>query len=173
MNEQVIEKAGSVEELVNVLIRDISHIEFASAKLNELRGFVIKRDEKALSGLLEEIKAEGKDYKANEQRRSLLREELAGLFGCKPKELTLSFLKNHITGTARTAIAENQERLKILVYRLQVEYTATASLLSECARINSAFLKIIFDRKRTGLVCYDSAGMTTRESDAAFMNMRL
>jgi hypothetical protein len=173
MSEQTMEITSSVEELVNVLKRDISHIEFASAKLNELRGFVIKRDEKALSGLLEEIREEGKDYKANEQRRSLLRENLAELLGCKAKELTLSFLRNRITGGARTAIVENQERLKTLVNRLQVEYASTTALLSECARINSALLKIIFDRKRTGLVCYDSAGMATRESDAAFMNMHL
>jgi hypothetical protein len=173
MNEQTMEITVSVEELVNVLKRDISHIEFASAKLNELRGFVIKRDEKSLSGLLEEIRTEAKDYQANEQRRGLIRKELAEMFGCKTNELTLSFLKNRVIGAARTAIVENQERLKTLIRHLQTEYVSTASLLSECARINSALLRIIFDRKRTGLVCYDSTGLATRESDAAFMNMHL
>jgi hypothetical protein len=173
MNEQTMEITSCVEELVSILKRDISHIEFASAKLNELRGFVIKRDEKALSVLLEEIREEGKNYKVNEQRRCLLREELAKLLGCKAKELTLSFLRNRIAGAARTAIAENQDRLKALVNHLQVEYASTTALLSECARINSSLLKIIFDRKRTGLVCYDSTGLAKRESDAAFMNMHL
>lgn len=173
MSEQIMEISGSVEELLNVLIRDISHIEFASAKLNELRGFVIKRDEKGLGRLLEDIREEAKDYQANEQRRGLIRKELAELFGCKPNELTLSFLKNHIKGSARAAVAENQERLKTLVGHLRLEYASTAKLLSECARINSALLKIVFDRSRSGMVCYDSNGMTTRESGAAFMNMHL
>jgi hypothetical protein len=173
MNEQTMEITGSVEDLVNVLKRDISHIEYASSKLNELRGFVIKRDEKGLSRLLEDIRAEAKDYQANEQRRGLIRKELAEFFGCTSKELTLSFLKNRVTGAARAAIAENQERLKALVSHLKVEYASTAALLSDCARINSALLRIVFDRSRKGLVCYDSTGLATRESDAAFMNMHL
>jgi hypothetical protein len=173
MNEQTMEITDRIEALVNILNRDISHIEYATSKLNELRGFVIKRDEKALGGLLEEIRSEMTDYQANEQRRGLLRKELAELFGCSQKELTLSFLKNHVTGAARAVIAENQERLKAMVSHLQVEYVSTAALLSECARINSALLRIVFDRSRTGLVCYDSAGLTTRESGAAFMSMHL
>jgi hypothetical protein len=173
MNEQAIEITGKVEELLSVLARDISHVEYAASKLNELRVFVIKRDEKGLSRLLEEIREEAKDYHVNEQRRSLIRTKLAELFGCKPQELTLSFIKNRVTGAAKTAITENQEKLKTLVRNLQVEYASTATLLSDCARINSALLKVVFDRSRTGLVCYDSAGLTTRESDAAFMNMHL
>jgi hypothetical protein len=168
-----MEITGSIEELLNVLECDISHIEFASAKLNELRGFVIKRDEKGLGRLLEDIRAETNNYQANEQRRDLIRNKLAELFGCSVNELTLSFLKNHITGAAKTAVAENQEKLKKMVSRFKVEYASTASLLSECARINSALLKIIFDRRRTDLVCYDSNGTTTRESGAAFMSMHL
>jgi hypothetical protein len=173
MNEQTMEITGSVEDLVNILKRDISHIEYASSKLNELRVFVIKRDEKGLGRLLEDIREEAKDYQVNEQRRGLIRKELAELFGCKPNELTLSFLKNRVTGTARAAIAENQEKLKAMVRHLQTEYVSTAALLSECARINSALLRIVFERSRTGLVCYDSTGLTTRESDASFMNMHL
>jgi hypothetical protein len=173
MNEQTMEITGSVEELLDVLARDMSHVEYAASKLNELRVFVIKRDEKGLSRLLEEIRAEAKDYQVNEQRRGLIRTKLAELFGCESKDLTLSFLKNRVAGVAKTAITENQERLKMLVRNLQVEYASTAALLSDCARINSALLKIVFDRSRTGLVCYDSAGLTTRESDAAFMNMHL
>jgi hypothetical protein len=173
MNEQTMEITGSVEDLINVLKRDISHIEYASSKLNELRGFVIKRDEKELSRLLEDVRTEAKDYQANEQHRDLIRKQLAEVFGCAQKDLTLSFLKNRVTGAAKAAITENQEQLKTLVRNLQVEYASTAALLADCARINSALLRIVFDRSRTGLVRYDSAGLATRESDAAFMSMHL
>jgi hypothetical protein len=173
MIKQTMEITACVEELLSILGSDINHIEFASAKLNELRGFVIKRDEKGLARLLEEIRVEAKDYQANEQRRGSIRSRLAALFGCKTNELTLSFLKNRITGPVREIITESQERLKKMVSRLQVEYASTAMLLSECARINSALLKVVFDRRRADLVCYDSSGATTRESGAAFMSMHL
>jgi hypothetical protein len=173
MNEQTMQISDGVEYLINILKRDISHIEFASEKLNELRGFLIKRDEKGLNLLLEGIRAEAKDYQPNEQRRGLIRKQLAEVFGCTPKELTLSYLTSHLTGAAKTALAENQDKLKKLVKNLQVEYASTAALLSECARINSALLRIVFDRNRKSVGCYNSSGMQARESDVAFMNMHL
>jgi hypothetical protein len=173
MNEQMVELSHKAEDLLGVLERDIEHIERTALHLNELRGFVIKRDERSLSRLLEEIQTEAQEYSANEQRRCLIREEMAGLLGFKPEELTLSVLKAHIAGPAKTAIAESRQKLKTLVERLRREYVSTVALLSDCARINSLLLKIIFERSRAGLVCYDSTGLTARRDDAAFMSMRL
>jgi len=173
MSGQTADVAGRIEELLNVLERDMKHIEYAVSKLNDLRGFVIKRDEKGLAQLLGEICGETKDYQANEERRGVIRKELAGLFGCQPRELTLSVLKKHVSGAAAAAIAERREKLKKMVGRLRVEYISTAALLSECSRINSALLRIIFNRSRMGPACYGSNGLTTRESGAAFVNMHL
>ena len=173
MNEQTVDIAGRIEELLNVLARDMMHIEYAISKLNDLRGFVIKRDEKGLAQLLGEIREETKDYQANEERRGVIQKELAGLFGCQPRELTLSVLKKRVSGAAGAAIGESQEKLKKMVGRLRVEYISTAALLSECSRINSALLRIVFNRSRMGPACYGSNGLTTRESGAAFMNMHL
>lgn len=173
MNEQTVDVAGRIEELLNVLARDMTHIEYAVSKLNDLRGFVIKRDEKGLAQLLGEIREETKNYQANEERRNIIRKELAGLFGCQPRELTLSVLKKRVSGTAGAAIGESQEKLKKMVGRLRVEYISTAALLSECSRINSALLRIVFNHSRMGPACYGSNGLTTRECGAAFMNMHL
>jgi hypothetical protein len=173
MNEQTIELSRKAEDLLDILERDIEHIERTVLQLNELRGFVIKRDEKGLGRLLEDIRAEGQEYPANEQRRRLIRERLSELLGCDAHELTLSILKTHVPEPAKTAIVESQKKLRALVGRLQREYVSTVALLSDCARINSLLLKIVFGRSRTGLVCYDSAGQAARESDAAFMSMRL
>jgi hypothetical protein len=173
MKEQTVDITGRIEELLDVLARDMTHIEYAVSKLNDLRGFVIKRDEKELTQLLGEIREETMDYQANEERRNIIRKELAGLFGCQPRELTLSVLKKHISGAAGVAIAESQAKLKTMVGRLRVEYISTAALLSECSRINSALLRIVFNRSRMGPACYGSNGLTTRESGAAFMNMHL
>ncbi len=173
MNEQMVELSHKAEELLGVLERDIEHIERTSLHLNELRGFVIKRDEQGLGRLLEEIRTEAQEYSANERRRCLIREEMAGLLGFKPEKLTLSVLKTRVAGPAKAAIAESQQKLKALVEHLRREYVSTVALLSDCARINSLLLKIVFERGRTGLVCYDSAGLTTRQDNAAFMSMRL
>jgi len=173
MNGKTVDLSRKVEDLLGVLRRDIEHLERTLVCFNELRCFVIKRDEKGLARLLDDIRAESRDYQANEQRRNLIREELSVLLGCKTGELTLSVLTKRLGGAANTAISESQQRLKMLMGRLQKEYVSTVSLLSDCARINSALLKIMFNRGRSGLLCYDSAGLTERESGAAFMNMRL
>jgi hypothetical protein len=173
MNEQTVELSHKAEDLLGVLERDIEHIERTTVHLNELRSLLIKRDEQCLGRLLEDIRIEAQEYSANEQRRCLIRQELAGLLGLKPKEMTLSVLKMRITGPAKAAITESQQKLKALVERLQRECVSTVALLSECARINSLLLKTVFERSRTGLVCYDSDGLTERQGDAAFMSMRL
>ena len=173
MNEQAVDITGRIEEMLDVLARDMTHIEYAVLKLNDLREFVIKRDEKGLTQLLGEIREETMDYQANEERRGVIQKELAGLFGCQPREVTLSVLKKRVSGVAGTAIGESQEKLKTMVGRLRVEYISTAALLSECSRINSALLRIIFNRSGIGPACYGKNGLTTRESGAAFMNMHL
>jgi len=173
MNEQTTVLSSNVDDMLGVLERDVQHIERTLLFLNELRGLVIKRDEQNLGRLLEEIRAEAQDYSANEQRRRTIRGQLAVLLGYKPEELTLSVLRMRLDKPAKSAVAEKQDRLRTLAQRLQREYIATASLLSDCARINSRLLKVIFERSRTGLVCYDSQGTAARESDAAFMSMRI
>lgn len=173
MNGQTTVLSHKVEDLLGVLEKDAEYIERTVFYLNELRALVIKRDGKNLARLLEEIRAEAQDYSPNEQRRQTIRGQLAGLFGCKPKELTLSVLRMRLDEPAKGAIAETQERLRSLTQRLQREYMTTAALLAECERINSRLLKIVFERSRTGLVCYDSQGTTARESGAAFMTMRI
>ena len=173
MKGQTTVLSRNVEDMLDVLERDIVHIEQTLSYLNEIRGLVIKRDEQRLGRLLEEIRTEVQEYSANEHRRRMAREQLAGLFGCKPGELTLSVLRTRIDEPAKTAIAERQDRLRALTQLLQREYISTAALLSDCARINSRLLKIVFERSRAGAVCYDSQGAAARESDAAFMSMRL
>jgi flagellar biosynthesis/type III secretory pathway chaperone len=173
MNGQTTVLSRNVKDMLDVLERDTQHIERTLSFLNELRGLVIKRDEQNLGRLLEEIRTETQEYSANEHRRRMAREQLAGLFGCKTGELTLSVLRTRIDEPEKSAIAESQKKLRALTERLQREYISTAALLSDCARINSRLLKIVFEQSRAGPVCYNSQGTTARGADAAFMNMRL
>lgn len=170
LNAVLSHKTG---DMLDVLGRDIVHIEKTLSFLSELRELVIKRDEKNLVRLLDEIRDEAQDYSANEQRRRTIREQLAGLLDCKPEELTISALRLRLDEPAKNDITEKQGRLRILAQQLQREYIATAALLTDCARINSRLLKIVFQRSRTGLVCYDSQGQAAGESGATFMSMRI
>jgi hypothetical protein len=173
MNERTVEISQKISLLLDVLERDVEHIGRTMSYLNELRGLVIKRDERGLGRLLDAIRTESQEYAGIEQSRQLMRKEMAEAFGCKPEEMTLTFLKKCACGEVKDTIAEIQQKLKTTVGRLKGEYAATVKLVSECARINSILLKTIFERKQPGLVCYDSAGLTNRQGDAAFMNMRL
>jgi len=173
MIEQSIELSDMVDDLLGVLERDYEHIERTALFLNELRCLVIKRDEKGLGLLLESIRSEAQDYSANEQRRGLIRKEMAQMLGCEPAELTLSVLKNAVEGQARNKVAQIQEKLKTVTGRLQAEYAVTVKLISECARINTILLKTVFEKRMSGQVFYDSTGLTKRQGDAAFMSMRL
>ena len=129
MNEQTVDITGRIEEMLNVLARDKQHIEYAVSKLNDLRGFVIKRDEQGLVQLLGEIREETMDYQANEDRRGVIQKELAGLFGCQPRELTLSVLKKRVSGTAGAAIGESQEKLRKMVNTRKTEMDDVANIL--------------------------------------------
>ena len=161
------------QELLSVLERDVEHVEWSILKLNELRGFVIKRDEKGLTGLLEDIKNESLEYGANEQKRLDIRRQVADALNCPPETITVSVLKTRVAEQLKTQFSDSQKKLKILLEHLRREYVTTAILLADCSRINSLLLKAVFERGRVNLVCYDSAGATARGNEAAFMSMHL
>lgn len=167
-----IDLTQKTRDLLSILQRDIDHIEWTILKLNQLRGFVIKRNEKGLLSLLEEIQTEAQEYSINEQTRNKTREQIAKEMGCPAEQLTLSALGNSIDEPLKSALGQIQKNIKAAAVNLNKEYFLTASLLKDCSRINSVLLKIIFEGGRS-LVCYNSAGQTTRQQDASFMSMRL
>jgi hypothetical protein len=173
MKQQEITLPVLAEELLVVLERDVEHVEWSIMKLNELRGFVIKRDEKGLAGLLEDIKAESLEYSANEQKRLDIRRQIAGVLDCPTEAITVSVLKARVDEQIKTQFSDSQMKLKNLLEHLRREYITTAALLADCSRINSLLLKAVFERGRVNLVCYDSAGATARGNEAAFMSMHI
>lgn len=174
MTGQIYELTQKTEDLLGILELDIERIERIIQNLNNLRGFVIKRDEKELGRLLETIQSESQIYSHNERQRNLLRQEMAEIIGCPQESMNLSVLKKHLSQPALIEqVGNRQLKLRNLVMRLKKEYISAVALLSDCARINSALLKCIFSRGRENLVCYNSAGEIARQNDAAFMSMRM
>lgn len=162
-----------IDVLLEVLDRDIRHIETTLSRLDTLRTLLVKRDDGRLERLLDDIRRQAERYSANEQERQALRRDLAAALGCGESELTLSKLGSHLSQRHRAAMAERQGRLKSLVARLRHEYTLTSALISDCARFNRALVQVLFGSSGNGTMTYGASGATKHRTDAALMSLRL
>jgi hypothetical protein len=168
-----LEGPARVAALVDVLDEDIRHVEATLVQLDTLRGLLIKRDDRALETLLEEIHMRGEAYAATEYRRQELRRELAAELGRSEKDLTLSELLAQLTGPDRTALAERQKRLKVLIGQLKREHTLTSLLISDCAKFNRSLLHVFFGPAGKTGTMYSSTGAAQHPIGTALLNMRL
>jgi hypothetical protein len=158
--------------LFGVLDEDIQHIEATLVRLDLLRGLLIKRDDKALEKLLEEIRTQGEAYAAAENKRQELRHEMATALGFQERDLTLSELAARVGREDGVALIERQTRLKALVARLKREHKVTALLIADCARFNRSLLHIFFGpTARTGPT-YSASGVVRHPTGTAVLNMQ-
>jgi Rod binding domain-containing protein len=88
---------NKVAVLLEVLEADVRHLESALARLDLLRSLLIRRENAALEQLLSEIHQQADAYRAIEQKRQQLRQDLALDLGCTEGELTLSRLRKELT----------------------------------------------------------------------------
>lgn len=163
---------SKIDELLPVLDRDIRYLEQTLSRLDELRSFVIKRDDASLGKLLQTIHAEEAGYKACESQRQSIRRDLAFAFGCDPKEVTLSAIEPVLSGERRACVAEKKAHLASLAVELKKQHLSTALLLSDCARFNNMLLKSVFNPDKTEIVCYSADGSAKQQTDMTFMNLR-
>jgi len=172
MKTAVIQIESKVDELLDVLDKDIEHLELSLIWLNELRSHVIKREDVSLSELLGNIKSEARDYSDNEIKRQSIRQELANSLGCKFEEMTLSNLATFLSEEKKSKVEEKRKQLRELALKLKNEHIGTMLLLSDCARFNRKLLNNIFDFKKTETVTYNSNGFTKRQADTNFVNLK-
>jgi hypothetical protein len=172
MKTAVFEIEDKVNQLLAVLDKDIRHIEDTLSRLNELRSFVVKRDDASLQKLFESIQSESNSYKENESKRRLLRQELATALNCDFKQMTLSGLETELTGEKKTEVTQRKIKLKTLAAKLKKEYSSTVMLLSDCARFNSMLLKSVLELGQAGTITYNPRGFAERGANSAFMNLQ-
>lgn len=173
MKARMIEIEDKVNQLLAVLDKDIQNIQDNLSRLNELRIFVVKRDDASLQKMLENIQTESNSYKKNETARKLIREELAAAMDCRFEQVTLSRLETELTGEEKNEVTQRKIKLKTLAEKLKKEHSSTVTLLSDCARFNRLLLKSILELGHAGSVTYSQRGFTERQNSAAFMNMQL
>ena len=172
MKTAAIEIEDKIEQLLVVLDRDIRHIQENISILNQLRHLVIKRDDVSLRKLLESIQYGSNGYQDNELKRQSLREELAIVLDCSFEQMTLSRLEAELSGEKKAEIAERKTKLQALAAELKKEHLSTTMLLSDCARLNSVFLKSILEFGQVGTVTYSPKGSAERQTNPAFVNLQ-
>jgi hypothetical protein len=159
-----------VDELLEVLDRDIRHVQENLSWLNELRALLIRRDDAALAGLMEKIRLESDSYRTNELKRQSIRKELADIFQCRFEQMTLSRLETVLPQEKVAQVVQRRAQLRPLVDRLKKEHLGTMLLLSECARFNNLLLTSIFELGKTGMLVYDPSGAASQQNDNVFVN---
>jgi len=173
MKTTTIKIEDKVNQLLAVLDKDIQNIQCNLSRLNELRGYVVKKDETSLRILLANIQAESNNYKENELTRRQLREELANAMDCSFEQMTLSRLEVELSGDTRNEVTQRKTQLKTLASKLKKEHSSTLTLLSDCARFNRMLLKNILELGSKGPLTYGPRGLTERSGNSAFMNTQL
>jgi hypothetical protein len=161
-----------VDELLAILETDMRDLKEGLSRLNELRGLVIKRDDAALSRLLDTIRAEANSRSVQGAKRQSIRRDLAKELLCSAEQVTLSRMESILPETKRSRIASTKAALRVLVKELQEEHTRTAMLLSECARLNRLFLRHFLGLGKTETATYSPDGVRKRQNDTAFVSIQ-
>jgi len=168
-----IPTATKVDALMAVLDEDIRHAETTLSLLDTLRSLLIKRDEVALEGLLHDLRRAAESHAGNEQQRETLRRELARELRCGIQDVTLSTLKDRLSGERQAAVAERQARLKSLTADLKREHVLTAILVADCARFNRSLIRVFFGLEDKGSMTYGANGTARHRAGAALINAHL
>jgi hypothetical protein len=171
--KEMLELEKSVDRLMDVLDRDIENLQKNLSRLDQMRSAVIKRDDVSMGRLLDEIRSESQMLQMQQSQRKLARKELAENLGCNCEDVTLTRLEEILPEGRGMILAEKKEQLRTLTTKLKREYSATAILLAECARFNRLLLKTIFGGQRAEVITYDALGSAKRQSEAAFVNLKL
>jgi len=169
--------AASIEDKVDLLLicldKDVLLMQESLLKLNEMRRFLIKRDEAALGKLLESIRADADSYREHELNRKSILKELADRLGCNIEQVTLSALQAIFPEEKKDRLTRIKENLRSLAAELKKEYLSTTLLLSECARFNNMLLKGIFDLGKSDSAHYNSNGVIRHQIETAFVNLQI
>jgi len=173
MKTTAIEIEEKVDALLVCLDKNVQFLREGLSRLDELRRFVIKRDDVALGKLLEKIQVEANDHKRHEQNRQSIQRQLAAALGYEPRQMTLSALETILPKRRKNQITERKTEIKSLVGKFRKEHLETVLLLSECARFNNLLLNSIFDLSKVESFSYNSNGTAKRQTDVALINLQL
>lgn len=161
-----------IDPLIEVLERDMEHIECSIEVLDQLRGMVIKRDDKSLNLLLEKVRIKTNKYATVENRRQTIRKELARIWGCDVSEMTLTKMIGILSPHRSKQMQETKNKLESLLERFKAEHLSTFKLLTECSRFNEVMLSALLNGKRDEST-YNRQGSMKWQSKQNIVNLQL
>ena len=159
-----------IEAFLALLDRDIPHLQGVLTRLEQIREYILQRNEEALTRLLEVVRGEADLYGDQEARRRRSRETLAEVLHCRVEDVTLTRLEAYATPSQRPRLVERRETLKALAVQLKLEHLKTSRLLAECRRFNTALLNELLGLDRHSMVTYGAHGRMQRNQDNVLMN---
>lgn len=165
------ELTSTASKLIDVLDRDIVHLNSTLGHLDKLRTFVIKHDDRSLDDLLVTIRKESDVYKGVEKQRHILAERLSKLLNIGQSEFKLATLAEHLPFDTSQQLETRINSLRLLMARLHREHVITVALVADCARLNGMLLSSIFGPSRT-TVGYGRSGNAKRLDQTTFMNLK-
>ncbi len=161
-----------VEALVALLDRDVEYLTANLARLDALRSMVVKREDQALSRLLDTIRIESESYAQHESKRHVLRQEIADLMACDVQELTLSSLAQVLPPPLNHTLAQHKRQLRELTAQLHREHLSTRWLLKDCARFNTVLFNTLFHPGQENALTYTVKGTTQQQRGQSMINLR-
>jgi len=161
-----------IDPLIEVLEKDMEHIDSTLEMLDQLRGMVIKRDDKSLNLLLEKARIKTEKYASVENRRQMIRKELARIWGCETKEMTLTNMIKILPPERSRQVRQTKDKLESLLLRFKAEHLSTFMLLSECSRFNDVMLSALLNGRRDEST-YNRQGSMKWQSKESIMNLQL
>ncbi len=160
------------EELFNFLDDSILSIRRMLEQLTELRAAVIRRDEKTLRLMSEEMPELASQRVGMRERQQRLCEAFARLLHCRAENVNVSYLAEFLEPEKGRELKVKQRALQDLAARLSAEHKATEQLLRECERLNRMMLNGIVGSANHTLT-YGRAGQVRRELYRAMMSTRI
>ena len=161
-----------VEALVTLLDRDVDYLTANLARLDALRSMVVKRQDQALSRLLDTIRIESESYAQHESERHVLRQEIADLLACDVQELTLSSLAQVLPPPLNHTLAQRKRQLRELTGQVHREHLSTRWLLKDCARFNTVLFNTLFHPGQENALTYTVNGTAQQPREHSMMNLR-
>ena len=161
-----------IENLFVFLDDSISSTRQMLEKLTELRAAVIRRDEKSLQQISEQMPelSSGRDSMQQYQRQ--ICDSFAGVLNCPPEKVTLSYISEFLKSAKKIEMKTKQQLLRELISRLSGERLGTELLLRECERLNRMVLDGIIGRANQTCT-YGSAGRIQRDMHCAIVSTRM
>ena len=160
------------EALAALLDRDVDYLTANLARLDTLRGMVVKRQDQELSRLLDTLRIESESYALHESKRHLLRQEIADLMACDVRELTLSSLAQVLPTPLNHTLAQRKQQLRELTAQLHKEHLSTRWLLKDCARFNTVLFNTLFHPGQENALTYTVNGTAQQPREHSMMNLR-